>query len=146
MVSASLATIKLLFDYGGSIELGQLLHYATRRTRSDRMKILNFIIIKRVLGINRLLHQHRPANYLSLESTGLATPLGMAAREGTLDIAQWIHIYMSLSQLVIPFPSVQTLILHSWMDSGFLSVCAAVRSSWYAQCSIHSSQYIVIIP
>lgn len=40
--------------------------------------------------MNRLLHQHRPANYLSLESASLDTPLGMAARVGALDIAQYL--------------------------------------------------------
>ncbi|OBT73412.1 hypothetical protein VF21_08108 [Pseudogymnoascus sp. 05NY08] len=90
MVSASFATIKLLFDRGGSVKHGQLLHYAARRSGPDRIKILDFIISKGAPGMNRLLHQHRPADYLSLEYEGLSTPLGMAAREGTLDIARYL--------------------------------------------------------
>ncbi|KFY84560.1 hypothetical protein V500_09205 [Pseudogymnoascus sp. VKM F-4518 (FW-2643)] len=88
MVSASFATIKLLFDRGGSVEHGQLLHYAARRNIPDRIRTIDFLLSKGAPGMNRLLHQHRPANYLSLESAGLSTPLGMAAREGTLDIAR----------------------------------------------------------
>ncbi|KFY36697.1 hypothetical protein V495_07671 [Pseudogymnoascus sp. VKM F-4514 (FW-929)] len=88
MVKASFATIKLLFDRGGSVEHGQLLHHVAVRQKPDRIKILNFILKKGAPGMNRLLHQHRHANYLSLESAGLDTPLGMAARVGALDIAQ----------------------------------------------------------
>lgn len=82
MTKASFSTIKLLFDRGGSAKHGQLLYCAARRIGPDRIKILDFILSKRARGMNKLLHQHRPANYLSLKSTGLSTPLGMAAREG----------------------------------------------------------------
>ncbi|OBT57874.1 hypothetical protein VE04_02095 [Pseudogymnoascus sp. 24MN13] len=90
MVSASFATIKLLFDRGGSVKHGQLLHYVARRSGPDRIKLLDFILSKGAPGMNRLLHQHRPADYLSLGYAGLSTPLGMAAREGTLDIARYL--------------------------------------------------------
>src|SRR5438876_40828 len=38
--------IKLLFHYGGSINCGQLLHYAIRRDAPDRLEVLEFILNK----------------------------------------------------------------------------------------------------
>lgn len=90
MTKASFSTIKLLFDRGGSAKHGQLIHYAAQRRGPDRIKILDFILSKGARGMNKLLHQHRPANYLYLKFTGLSTPLGMAAKEGAVDVVRYL--------------------------------------------------------
>jgi hypothetical protein len=88
MVNASFSTIKLLFDRGGSVQHGQLLHFAAKRTQPDHVEVLDFILSKGVPGMNKRMHQHRPANYYMQECVGLSTPLEWAATAGLLDTVQ----------------------------------------------------------
>ena len=90
MVNASLQTIELLFEYGGSIEHGQLLHYTAARKKPDRLRVLDFILSKGARGLNSLRHEHRPYNFAMLKSFGLGTPLYVAADEGLLDTVQYL--------------------------------------------------------
>ena len=55
---APFAMIKLLFDHGGSIQHGQLLHYAVRRNHTDRLEVLGFIINKDAPN-NNVMYQDR---------------------------------------------------------------------------------------
>ena len=57
MCYAPFSTIEMLFRYGRSIELGQLLHHAVRRVLADRIKVANYILD---MGppINDIMYQH----------------------------------------------------------------------------------------
>lgn len=84
---APFAIIKLLFDHGGSIRHGQLLHYAVRRNSSDRLEVLQFIIDKGP-RINNVMYQNRLDCYDQLKYFGIGTPLHEAAEEGKLDMVK----------------------------------------------------------
>lgn len=54
--------IELVFHHGGSIEHGQLLHYAARRDASDRLRVLEYICDKGP-PIDHVMYQTRLACY-----------------------------------------------------------------------------------
>lgn len=82
---ASFSIIKLLFEYGGSIEHGQLLHYAIRRVRADYLEVLVFILDKGP-HVNQVMYENRPACYELQKPFGIGTPLHEAADMGRLDV------------------------------------------------------------
>ena len=84
---APFAIIKLLFDHGGSIKHGQLLHYAVRRNHPDRLEVLRFIINKGP-PINNVMYQDRLDCYDQFKYFGIGTPLHEAAEEGKLDMVE----------------------------------------------------------
>ena len=84
---APFATIKLLFDHGGSIRHGQLLHYAVRRDHADRLEVLKFII-NQGPPINNVMYQERLDCYDQLKYFGIGTPLHEAAQDGKLDMVK----------------------------------------------------------
>jgi len=84
---APFAIIKLLFDHGGSIKDGQLLHYAVRRGHPDCLDVLEFIIDKGP-PINNLMYQHRLDCYEQFEYFGIGTPLHEAAEKGKLGMVK----------------------------------------------------------
>ncbi len=86
---APFAIIMLLFDHGGSIEYGQLLHYAVRRDSNDRIEVLDFILTKGA-SVNDLMYQNHPGCFLHQERFGIGTPLHEAAEEGKLDVVQFL--------------------------------------------------------
>ncbi|KAK2763316.1 hypothetical protein FQN54_009952 [Arachnomyces sp. PD_36] len=91
---ASIAIIKLLFERGGSIERGQLLHYAAQRKGDDRVEVLQFIFAKNptFIGktVNKIKDEDNPEDYCRNLFSGLGTPLHYAAREGFLDVVQFL--------------------------------------------------------
>ena len=82
-----MATIKLLFAHGGSIEHGQLLHYAVRRNINDRPKVAQLLIDKGA-PINDVMYQNHPESYRQMQDFGIGTPLHEAAEEGKLDMVE----------------------------------------------------------
>lgn len=76
--------IRTLFDRGGSIEHGQLLHYAVWRNLDDRIEVLRFLIAKGA-RVNDIQYQHRLASYRRQQPFSLGTPLHYAATKGDLD-------------------------------------------------------------
>ncbi len=84
---APFSIIKLLFDYGGSIEYGQLLHFAISRASLDRLEVFEYILNKRA-SVNAIIFQNYLESYKQEKYSGLGTPLYSAAEKGNLNIIQ----------------------------------------------------------
>lgn len=82
-----LAVIKMLFDHGGSIEFGQLLHFAAWRNLEDNLEVL-FYILSKGPPINDVMYQHRLDCYWRRKAFGLGTALHYAAADGNLAVVQ----------------------------------------------------------
>ena len=77
----------MLFEYGGSIKSGQLLHYAVRRDLPDYLQVLDFILSKDP-PINNVMYQEHMDSYLQPRAFALGTPLHEAAEKGKLDVVR----------------------------------------------------------
>ena len=86
---ASFNIIKLLFDNGGSIKRGQLLHFAANRILPDRTEIFQYILDKGA-SINDIMFQNCPESYEQERYSGLGTPLHSVAVTGYLDMVEMI--------------------------------------------------------
>lgn len=84
---SSMSIIRSLFDYGGSVEYGQLLHYAVRRDLPDQHDVLDLILSKNP-PINHVMYQEHPQSYFRQRMFGLGTPLHEAAGKGKLDMVK----------------------------------------------------------
>ena len=86
--------IVLFFDIGGpsSIEHGQLLHHAVYRDLPDRLKVIEYVLMKGALPkINNLKYHDRPR--LAEEENwviGAKTPVHWAAMNGKLDVVKYL--------------------------------------------------------
>ncbi|KAJ9293833.1 hypothetical protein DTO271G3_7460 [Paecilomyces variotii] len=86
---ASFSTLQLLFNRGGTILRGQLLHHAAERELSDRLDALKFVLeIGGLKSINNLIYQDSLDDYLMNMYSGLGTPLQLAAGKGSLDLVK----------------------------------------------------------
>ncbi|KAK2809798.1 hypothetical protein FQN50_003438 [Emmonsiellopsis sp. PD_5] len=81
--------IKKLFDVGGSIEHGQLLHFAIGRTEPDYMEILQFILDKGP-PLNRIMYENCPGSYAMMDAMGIGTPLHSAVHNGKLEAVDFL--------------------------------------------------------
>lgn len=81
--------IRILFDKGGSIELGQLLHFAAKRVLPDRIKVLEYLLDKGA-SINSIIFQNDTESYEQERYSGLGTPLHSAAKSGHPDIVEML--------------------------------------------------------
>ena len=81
--------MKLLFDHGGSIKHGQLIHYAVRRDAPDRLEVLKYICDKGS-PINNVMYQNRLDCYYHQRAFGIGTPLHEAAGSGKLDVVKYL--------------------------------------------------------
>jgi ankyrin repeat protein len=79
--------IELLFHHGGSIERGQLLHYAVRRDASDRLRVLEYICDK-CSPIDHVMYQTRLACHEHQKALGIGSPLHGTAGLGRLDVVE----------------------------------------------------------
>jgi ankyrin repeat protein len=90
---APFGTIRLLLQKGGSIQQGQLLHYASIRNKEDNLQVLEFIYDSdRELSesrINKLLDEDYP-EFAMNERAGLGTPLHFAALSGSLGMVKFL--------------------------------------------------------
>ncbi|KAK4895285.1 hypothetical protein LTR27_006628 [Elasticomyces elasticus] len=82
-----LDVINLLFDHGGSIERGELLHYAIWRDLDDRLEIVD-LLIRKGAPINMLTYQNRPDCWEQRKFFGLGTPLHDAAAMGDENVVR----------------------------------------------------------
>ncbi|BAE63378.1 unnamed protein product [Aspergillus oryzae RIB40] len=89
VMEAPFNIVKYLFENGGQLKRGQLLHYAAMRRKDDSYEVLQFIYNEdpdyNELQINKLLDEgtsHHLMNYRS----GLGTPLHYAASSGSVDM------------------------------------------------------------
>lgn len=84
---ADASIIRKFFSHGGSIEHGQLLHYAVRRDLDDCIDIILYILSQGA-PVNDVMYQHRSDSWALQQAFGLGTPLHDAARLGKLDAAR----------------------------------------------------------
>ncbi|KAF7131024.1 hypothetical protein CNMCM5793_003959 [Aspergillus hiratsukae] len=82
---APFTIIKLLFEHGGSIKHGQLLHYAVRRDRDDYLYVLAFLLDKGP-RVNQVMYDNHPVSYEHQKPFGIGTPLHEAAAMGKMDV------------------------------------------------------------
>lgn len=87
--SAPFEVIKTLFAHGGSINKGQLLHFAASRKLSDRLEVMAYLVNKGA-PINDIMYQHDLPSTNLQEPIGLGTPLHVAARVGNLDVIRFL--------------------------------------------------------
>lgn len=86
---ASFDVIRILFDHGGSIEYGQLLHFAAIRGLPDRLDVLNYLLNKGA-PVNKLMFENDMNSYEQEEMYGLGTPLHSAASAGCLGMTDML--------------------------------------------------------
>jgi Ankyrin repeats (many copies)/Ankyrin repeat len=84
---APLEVIKLLFDHGGSIERGELLHFAICRQTQDCLDIVKLVLAKGA-PVNSLEFENDAISWSWWKSFGLGTPLHTAAKQGKADVAE----------------------------------------------------------
>ncbi|PWY71114.1 ankyrin [Aspergillus sclerotioniger CBS 115572] len=103
---ASLDIVKCLFEHGGQVQHGQLLHYASMRTRDSNCEVLRFIYNLdpgyNKLRINNLLDEGS-RNYLMNERSGLCTPLHYAAICGSVDRVNFLLDKGAIPDLLDPY-------------------------------------------
>ncbi|KAJ9400282.1 hypothetical protein DTO282F9_2750 [Paecilomyces variotii] len=91
---ASFEAIQLLFQHGGSIEHGQLLHYASLRSHPDNLEVLKYIYDKNpnfnAAIINKLLDENSPRDFAHNYRAGLGTPLHFVALQGSLECVRFL--------------------------------------------------------
>ena len=85
---APLSTVQLLFDHGGSTAHGQLVNFATDRTDSDCVPILQYLV-DRGAPINDTLWENRP-ELSNWANVGATTPLHNAAAAGNIDSVRFL--------------------------------------------------------
>ncbi|KAL9029456.1 MAG: hypothetical protein Q9196_002299 [Gyalolechia fulgens] len=81
---APFEVIRILFDHGGSIEHGQLLHFAVIRRLPDRIDVIDYLLNKGT-PINSLMYENSADSYEQETYSGLGTPLHSAVTTGCLD-------------------------------------------------------------
>ncbi|KAL9594939.1 MAG: hypothetical protein Q9219_006745 [cf. Caloplaca sp. 3 TL-2023] len=86
---ASFDNIRVLFDHGGSIKHGQLLHFAVNRDLPDRLDVLEYLLNKGA-RINDVMFENSPSSYEQERLSGLGTPLNSAAKIGRLDVVDFL--------------------------------------------------------
>lgn len=84
--SAPFDIIELLFENGGSIEKGQLLHHAVNRTKPDCLEVVQMLLDKGS-PINSIQYQNHHDSYEHFKWFGLGTPLYDVANKGHLEMA-----------------------------------------------------------
>lgn len=99
VMKAPFKIIKILFDRGGSIHHGQLLHYVIYRENSDYLEVLDFLL-DHGASVNDIMYQHRVGMYLMRMAFGLGTPLHKSAELGRLDVVK--HLIKKGADPLIP--------------------------------------------
>lgn len=89
MCQASLDTIQLLFDRGGQIERGQLLHHAVQRVAPDAIELIRMLLDKGA-PINEIQYKNHAPSWRDRCHFGLGTPLHYAAQDGRVEIVAFL--------------------------------------------------------
>ncbi|KAK0308550.1 hypothetical protein LTR01_005179 [Friedmanniomyces endolithicus] len=86
---APLATIRKLFEHGGSVASGQLLHHAVMNNVAEPTELIKYLVAQGS-QINAIMYQSCPKSYDVLLGLGfvLGTPLHEAAERGDLSIVR----------------------------------------------------------
>lgn len=86
---APLNIIKLLFDHGGSTAHGQLLNYASDRSDSECVPVLQYLV-DHGARINDTLWENRPELAGWAKAHAATTPLHNAVRAGNIDSVRFL--------------------------------------------------------
>jgi hypothetical protein len=89
MCQASLDTIKRLFDRGGNVERGQLLHNAVQRAAPDAVELVRMLLDKGA-PINDIQYKNHAQSWRDRCSFGLGTPLHYAAQDGRAELVLFL--------------------------------------------------------
>lgn len=82
--------IDLLFEHGGSIEHGQLIHAAVRRTLPDCLDVIQMLLDKGC-DINTIQYHNHKLSYGHWNNfMALGTPLHTAAENGRVDFVKFL--------------------------------------------------------
>lgn len=81
MRRAPLDIIKILFDRGGDLKQGQLLHHAVLREGPDDLELVG-LLLDIGLPINEIQYQNCPQTFEECYAFALGTPLHYAAEKG----------------------------------------------------------------
>lgn len=84
MCQALLDTIRLLFDRGGNVERGQLLHNAVQRAAPDAIELIRMLLDKGA-PTNEIQYKNHAPSWRDRCSFGLGTPLHYAAQDGRVE-------------------------------------------------------------
>lgn len=88
--SASRDVIDLLFEHGGSIEYGQLIHAAARRKLPDCLEVIQMLLDKGC-DINTIQYHNHKFSYGHWNLyMALGTPLHSAAEEGRIEVVKFL--------------------------------------------------------
>ncbi|KAI9843020.1 MAG: hypothetical protein M1837_006651 [Sclerophora amabilis] len=79
--------VQLLFEHGGDLKHGQLLHWAARRMLPDRIDLVAFLLDKGA-PINAIMYETYEKLYSEECWIGLGTPLHYAAERGDVDLVK----------------------------------------------------------
>ena len=90
VLRAPLSTVKLLFENGGSVDKGQLLNYASGRTDSESVQVLQYLLDQGAPGMSYTLWEDRP-DLASWARVGDAdTPLHHAAETRNVEVVKFL--------------------------------------------------------
>lgn len=78
-----------MFDHGGSIEHGQLLHFTAIRGLPDCIDVLSYLLDKGA-PINSVMYENSVDSYEQEKFSGLGTPLHSAAATGRLEMVDML--------------------------------------------------------
>ena len=96
MCQASLDTIRRVFDRGGNIEQGQLLHNAVQRAAPDAVELIHMLLDKGA-PINGIHYKDHAQSWRDRCYFGLGTPLHYAAQDGRVEL---VSILLSEEQIL----------------------------------------------
>jgi ankyrin repeat protein len=86
--TAPISNIKLMFDCGGDIHRGQLLHRAIRR-ENDIIEVLTMLLEKGA-PLNAIMYQEHKFSRVILDYLGPGTALHRAAELGRVDVVRYL--------------------------------------------------------
>jgi len=89
MFHAPLDVIKLLFQRGGDVNQGQLLHNAVLRDGPDTLELVG-LLLDMGAAINQIQYENHPQAYGERYAFALGTPLHYAVREDKPELVSYL--------------------------------------------------------
>ncbi|KAF1982502.1 ankyrin [Aulographum hederae CBS 113979] len=87
--SAPSSVVKLLLDNRGSVNHGDLLHYAANGPADRRLELVS-LLLERGAAVNKIMYQDSPDLFCQREMFGLGAPIHAAAAAGDLPVVQYL--------------------------------------------------------
>jgi ankyrin repeat protein len=86
---ASFRTIRRMFRNGGSVEFGQLVHYAVHRKAADRLDVMQYLL-GHGANVNKVQFQDHAPSFYYYGWMGLGTALHTVADAGDLEMVLFL--------------------------------------------------------